>query len=55
MILFFFLYRHPVEASKNAVNARKPFDNKAHMLLGISKVINDYNHSINAVDLANQF
>ena len=43
--IVFFLYKHPVETSKNAVNAPKLFDNKAHMLLGISKVINNNNNS----------
>ena len=53
--IVFCLHKHPVGTSTNAVSAWKLFGNEARMLLGIPRVIDDYNHSMNAVDLADQF
>ena len=47
--------KHPLETSTNAKTARKPFRESAQKELEISSFIDDYNHHMNSVDLANQF
>jgi hypothetical protein len=45
----------PSTTSTNAIITRRLFGDSAFMILGIPTWIDDYNHNINAVDLANQF
>jgi hypothetical protein len=45
----------PPATSTNATTARKVFGGLAQMELEIPCFINDYNHHMNSVDLANQF
>ena len=46
--------KRPAETSTNAKNARKPFGNQSQKELEIPLYIDDYNHNMNGVDLANQ-
>lgn len=48
------LHRRPPTTSTNAPNARVPFQRNARAFLPIPKFINDYNHSMNSVDIADQ-
>lgn len=47
--------RRPRETSSNAANVRKVFGNAARKEILIPKVINDYNHFMGGVDIADQF
>jgi hypothetical protein len=46
--------KRPKITSTFAKTAQKPFENKAIKKLPIPKLINNYNHNINAVDRADQ-
>lgn len=48
------LRRRPAETSTNAKNARAAFHGEARAQLPVPKFINDYNHSMNGVDIADQ-
>ena len=45
----------PATTSTNASVTRKVFGEFAYMLLEILTWVDDYNHNMNSVDLANQF
>jgi len=49
------MWKRPPETSTNAKTARKPFGESAQNELEIPSFIDDYNHHMNSVDLANQF
>jgi hypothetical protein len=50
----FRIRKRSTETSTNAKNARKPFGDQTQKDLEIPLYINDYNHNMNGVDLANQ-
>ena len=47
--------KRPPETSINAKTVHKPFRELAQKELEIPSFIDDYNHNMNSVDLANQF
>ncbi|KAG9069979.1 hypothetical protein KI688_009309 [Linnemannia hyalina] len=47
--------RCPRNTSTNAANARAIFNGKPRAALKIPKLIDDYNHNMNGVDVSNQF
>ena len=47
--------RRPAETSTNAKNARKPFGNESRAELEIPRYIDNYNHYIEEVDIADQY
>jgi hypothetical protein len=48
------LRRRPRLTSTNAVKVRRVFDNETKKLLPIPKIIDDYNHHMGGVDIADQ-
>jgi len=46
--------RRPALTSTNAKMARKPFGSETQKELEIPRYIDDYNHNMNSVDIANQ-
>jgi len=46
--------RKPRTTSTNAIFTRQVFGNKERKVLPIPKIVNDYNHHMNSVDLADQ-
>jgi hypothetical protein len=46
--------RRPRETSTNAATVRRVFGDQPTMVLGIPKIIDDYNHKMNGVDIADQ-
>ncbi|KAF9080711.1 hypothetical protein BGX29_005099, partial [Mortierella sp. GBA35] len=45
----------PRTTSTNAIHARAPFKGQHYAFFDIPKIIDDYNHKMNGVDLSDQF